>query len=538
MANRVVEILYSLKDKFTGQVRKITAGYKQLGDEADKAGDRLERAHKRANDSIGALGRKIALVGRNIVTGFGTAAASIAAVAIPAKNAAEEFDKLAKQADKIGVSTDALQELRFAGQRTGVAINAVDVAIQRFSRRLGEAGQGTGVLKKEFDRLGIAVRDSQGNLRTTEDVLRDYADAIASTQSPQEQLRLAFAAFDTEGAALVNTLRNGSNGLDQFAQAARDAGQVVEERLLRSAEEINDRFDELSDTLSFRFKTALVEMAGAASRFFARFDIGGDKVRNLEVQLQALIDKRDRLERRGDPLSLIQADEVNAEIFRVTAQLDDLRIKADQAGDALQDIPTSGVARIRQQLEAATGAAANLYGETQKLFQEKPKDPLDGLDSTAGKVSRAYSLVGDALSSVRVDPDSEEAAQNIEAAAAAINQLKAAGDVTDDTINRLKNTLATAFDQQLDDQSLKIIPSIDDNGIPSFTNEATQKLQAAMQEQQIIVPVGADTSAAEQALDALEQKAVAIAASLRARSDRLANDLAAWELEVEQRGDK
>jgi len=279
-------------------------------------------------------------------------------------------------------------------------------------------------------------------------------------------------------------------------------------------------------------------MAGAASRFFARFDIGGDKVRNLEVQLQALIDKRDRLERRGDPLSLIQADEVNAEIFRVTAQLDDLRIKADQAGDALQDIPTSGVARIRQQLEAATGAAANLYGETQKLFQEKPKDPLDGLDSTAGKVSRAYSLVGDALSSVRVDPDSEEAAQNIEAAAAAINQLKAAGDVTDDTINRLKNTLATAFDQQLDDQSLKIIPSIDDNGIPSFTNEATQKLQAAMQEQQIIVPVGADTSAAEQALDALEQKAVAIAASLRARSDRLANDLAAWELEVEQRGDK
>ena len=43
---------------------------------------------------------------------------------------------------------------------------ALNVGLQRFLRRTAEARQGTGVLKKEFEKLGIALVDSFGYVRS------------------------------------------------------------------------------------------------------------------------------------------------------------------------------------------------------------------------------------------------------------------------------------------------------------------------------------------------------------------------------------
>src|SRR5690606_32591721 len=118
---------------------------------------------------------------------------------------------------------------------------------------------------------GIALRDSQGNIRPNIDLLGEYANLVKGAASDQDRLRLAFLAFDTEGAALVNTLRDGSTGLDDLRQRARDASAVIDGELLRSAKEIDDKFAALSTTIGTRFKSAVLTGLTAATEALTDF---------------------------------------------------------------------------------------------------------------------------------------------------------------------------------------------------------------------------------------------------------------------------
>jgi hypothetical protein len=98
-----------------------------------------------------------------------------------------------KTADKIGVGVEALQELRFAAKASGIEQQTLDMALQRFTRRAAEAAQGTGEAKDALAQMGIALRDQNGNLRRSEDLLADVADAFARIEDPAERVRLALS---------------------------------------------------------------------------------------------------------------------------------------------------------------------------------------------------------------------------------------------------------------------------------------------------------------------------------------------------------
>lgn len=180
-------------------------------------------------------------------------------------------------ADKVGVGVEALQEYRFAAQQTGVEQNVLDMALQRFSRRVGEAAQGGGELKATLEQYGIQVRDTEGRQRRLEDVLDDYADTIRRAESDQERLRLSFKGFDSEGAAFVNTLRNGREGLKGLRQEARRTGNVISEIKILGAAEATDRLSVLGSTIRTQLMNALINAtpaimaaSDAMSTFIAR----------------------------------------------------------------------------------------------------------------------------------------------------------------------------------------------------------------------------------------------------------------------------
>jgi hypothetical protein len=74
--------------------------------------------------------------------------------------------------------------------------------------------------------MGIALRDQSGNLRSSEDLLGEVADAFARIEDPAERVRLAFKLFDSEGVALVNLLNDGSGALEEMRDRARDQTQA------------------------------------------------------------------------------------------------------------------------------------------------------------------------------------------------------------------------------------------------------------------------------------------------------------------------
>ena len=156
-----------------------------------------------------------------------------------------DIDRLAKTSSKLGIPIRELQGLRHAAELSGVETRTLDMAMQRFTRRLSEAQAGTGEAKAALEEMKISLTDSSGVARTQTDVLADVADAMQALPNQADRLRLAFKLFDSEGAALVNMLDNGSKGLRQLTDDFHDLGMAISEEEAAKVEAFNDAMQRL-----------------------------------------------------------------------------------------------------------------------------------------------------------------------------------------------------------------------------------------------------------------------------------------------------
>jgi hypothetical protein len=183
------------------------------------ATDKTAAAFKSVNQAAGRLAASAAKIGLAFATAGAAAAAALT------KMQMSNIDSLAKTADKIGVTTEALGGLRHAAELTGVGSDTLDMAMQRLTRRVSEAANGTGEAKNALIELGInAANLEQLPLDVQMEVI---ADAMGDVKSQSDKVRLAMKLFDSEGVSLVNTLASGSTGLQQMAKEADTLGITV-----------------------------------------------------------------------------------------------------------------------------------------------------------------------------------------------------------------------------------------------------------------------------------------------------------------------
>lgn len=170
--------------------------------------------------------------------GAAAAAAGVALGSAMIKASLESVDALAKTADKLGVTTEALAGLRHAAELTGVSTSTMDMALQRMTRRVAEAAQGSGEAVKALEELGISATELQ---KLPLDVqMQVVADAMGEVESQSDKVRLAMKLFDSEGVALVNTLAGGSEGLKSMAAEADALGITVSRIDAAQIEAAND----------------------------------------------------------------------------------------------------------------------------------------------------------------------------------------------------------------------------------------------------------------------------------------------------------
>jgi phage-related protein len=165
-----------------------------------------------------------------------------------ASSTAAAGDSAAKTADKMGIGVEALQELRFAAERSGVSAKTMDTALQRMTRRLSEAAQGAGPAKDALAEMGLDA----GALASAapEDALNKIADAMAEVGNQSDRVRLAMKLFDSEGVGLVNTLAGGSAGLQEMRDQAQEVGAVISEDTARASEQFQDKMQDLQSSFA------------------------------------------------------------------------------------------------------------------------------------------------------------------------------------------------------------------------------------------------------------------------------------------------
>ncbi len=241
-------------------VIKLEADSSTLRRDLRRVEDRVSRSSKRMQSSFAKA--QVATAGlRTAVSKVHVGVAALAGASglgLLVKRSLDYADAIDKAASKLGVTTDFLQESRFAAEQSGVAINTLEMAMQRFTRRAGEAANGTGEARDAIAELDLSLRDANGNMRSTEALFRDAMDALAGVDEPAERLRLAFKLFDSEGAVLVNM----ADDFKRLAAEAEGAGQVLGADTIRRAVDAKDELSKLSGAVRVLATEALVDLAG------------------------------------------------------------------------------------------------------------------------------------------------------------------------------------------------------------------------------------------------------------------------------------
>lgn len=223
----------------------------------------IEKGGENASQGLARLTDRAAFLSKGLksLAVMAAGAVSVGGLALMTKKAIDAAGALADTAVNLGMNVEALQELRYAAEMSGVAQDSFDRSLERFTRNIGEAAQGSGAAKSAFDILGVSVRDTEGNIRDTESVFNDVSDAMANIENPTERVRLAFQLFGKQGVAMVNMLTQGSSGMDVMRQRARDLGIVLEGDLVQEAEAAGDELDTLGKVVSVNLSRALLGLS-------------------------------------------------------------------------------------------------------------------------------------------------------------------------------------------------------------------------------------------------------------------------------------
>jgi hypothetical protein len=185
----------------------------------------LERALGKAEGAISRFS-KTAIAGL-------AGALSVGAFVAAGKAAINYADSIDEMAEKVGIAAEELSALTYAAKVNGVSTEQLQTGLTMLIRSMGEGAE-------KFDALGVSIYDSNGQLRSANDVLVDVAEKFSVMEEGVGKSQWALELFGRSGLNLIPVLNLGSKGLAKATEEARLFGRVVSGETAKSAAKFND----------------------------------------------------------------------------------------------------------------------------------------------------------------------------------------------------------------------------------------------------------------------------------------------------------
>lgn len=248
---------------------------------------------KGATSSLGQAAASMAAFGNNAtkageaLRGVSMAAAGIdAALGALAVKSGQAADDLVTLSKVTGISTTELQKYKAAADLVDVSVDTIAKSQKRMKANMLTASEGTGAAASAFATLGVSVTDTNGHLRTQDDVFAETIAALGQMENETERDAIAMQIFGKSASELNPLIEDGGETYARVAKIFRDNGlEVVDEETLAKANAFNDSLDEIKATWGAAISTIGMQLAGYLAP--AMETVAGflDKVAGLLSQL-------------------------------------------------------------------------------------------------------------------------------------------------------------------------------------------------------------------------------------------------------------
>lgn len=285
MADDVKSLLLEIDASVELLRRNIKRGEDYVDGFAKNVDRRLDGVDRRFDQT----GRGVTGIGRTMdsvkgkVDAFGAslktaAVAFIAAQGVDAvlrlvKSGLDYASSLGEQAQQLGVTTKALQEYRYVATQTGVSQDELDAALVKGTKALGEAAAGAKGPADAFKKLGVDIRDAEGNVRNFGDLIPEIADGLKKLPTEAERAAVGNDILSKSFSKLSPLFNEGSKGINELRDAAQRLGLVLSDTQIQNADQAADKLEAVKKVLQAKIAgtvadnaTSIVELADAVAK--------------------------------------------------------------------------------------------------------------------------------------------------------------------------------------------------------------------------------------------------------------------------------
>jgi hypothetical protein len=186
----------------------------------------------------------------NSILSLTVASAAITGVMVAiSKQFANYADDSIKAARSTGSNVEEFTKLAHAADLSGVSTESLTTSMQFLNKSLVEASKDGSNAQKTFQKFGIALKNTDGTMKSSDRILKDISDRYKDIQDPIQRSELAMTAFGRSGMNMASMLELGSEGLNEMGNEAQRLGLVITQEAGEAAEKFNDNISRLSKSI-------------------------------------------------------------------------------------------------------------------------------------------------------------------------------------------------------------------------------------------------------------------------------------------------
>lgn len=256
---------------------------------ARTADGQFGKIEKRAQQSAS----KVSSVFANFGTGLfaGIAAGGIAGIITKFGDVAKSVADIGREAKQAGLAAREFQEFRYVAEQARIPLDAMIDSFKELQLRSDQfVATGKGSAAEAFQRLGLSQSDVKERLQNPSDLLLEIIDRTKRLGDTAAGIRIFDEIFGGQGGEqLIQLTDRGREGIKKTIDEAHTLGAVMTDDVIKSAAELDQKFNQVSTTVGNALKGAIVSAAQALSNFIGLFQAFENRTSDtLQSQLTLL----------------------------------------------------------------------------------------------------------------------------------------------------------------------------------------------------------------------------------------------------------
>ena len=230
----------------------------------------MQQAQEVAEESMGSISESAIEMAGALAAAWASIA-SVDAIITATKEQIDYADSLGDVAARSNQAAEALSAYEYALAFSDASLQDYTAGLQKLEQNMAAASEGSKEQALVFETLGIQLREQDGMLRNSGDVMLDFADVMAGMANGATKTQLAMDVLgESAGPALLPFLSQGKEGIEEFTAEAERMGLVVSTEFSDAAGQLNDNLDKLGSVTTGLWRSfadgltpALVEVSNA-----------------------------------------------------------------------------------------------------------------------------------------------------------------------------------------------------------------------------------------------------------------------------------